>query len=57
MIDHSPIDAKPEEPKQGIVKVAPCLGCGQLPHGPLNERIACLEREIRRYRTVVGETP
>ena len=53
----NPIDGRQSEPPQATVKVKPCLGCSKMPHGPLNERIKCLEAEIRRYRTIVGETP
>ncbi len=33
-----------------------CVACGGV-HGGVNDKLACLEREIRRYRTIVGETP
>ena len=50
----TPIDGKVEEPKQTTVKVAPCIGCGKLPHGSVNERIHCLEREVIRLRALLA---
>lgn len=44
--------AKESAPKAdgATVKVAPCSGCGQLPHGSVNARIACLEQALARSR-------
>lgn len=49
-----PIDSIPAPPPQATMRVEACVGCGKLPHGSINERIACLEREIGRLRNKLG---
>lgn len=51
-----PIDVTPAPASmpQATVKVDACVGCGHLPHGSVNERISCLEREISRLRNKLG---
>jgi hypothetical protein len=34
------------ENKQPVVKVAPCIGCGKLPHGSVNDELRCLREAL-----------
>lgn len=61
---NKPIDSVPSEPKQAIVKVKPCEGCGGLPHGPITAYIDCLREALRstranlkRYEKLWGKNP
>lgn len=43
--------AKEAVPPQATVRVQPCLGCGQLPHGSITLERACLRAAVMRLRS------
>lgn len=42
----------PNAQPQATVKVAPCLGCGGLPHGSVNALVKCLAEALIAARSV-----
>jgi hypothetical protein len=49
-----PVDGDASEPGSVRIKVAPCKGCGGLPHGSVNETINCLERGIAQRDRLIS---
>lgn len=47
---HPADSAVPSEPKQAVVKVPPCLGCGGLPHPSPTKELLCLRDALVRSR-------
>jgi hypothetical protein len=44
------IDSVPPEPASARIKVAPCPGCGGLPHGGATDEVRCLREALQSER-------
>lgn len=54
-IDPTPADMLLASSTQATVPVAPCEGCGGLPHGSVTAELVCLRKAVRELRERAGQ--
>ena len=47
---HPADNGVPSEPKQAVMKVPPCIGCGGLPHPSPTKELLCLREALIKAR-------